>query len=190
MPVVAPANCDNADKVRSQRRIKRKDTSLSCDADLGLRRNRWRHSLQPCAPAHLRKHQDVEEMHRAENEHDHADLTTDRFEHFSNICGSDALLQRERYVADIDKVKADDKEVIDRIGQSFVAAERINQKNAPVFMKRLRYPDGERNAQCDVNNVSPNYRSHGSFLSLVVLSMGTLFWFQKLQRPGNHLALL
>src|SRR5436190_23199153 len=92
MPVVAPANCDNADKVRSQRRIKRKDTSLSCDADLGLRWNRRRHSLQKCAPAHFRKHQDVEEMHRAENEHDHANLTTDRFEHFSNICGSDALL--------------------------------------------------------------------------------------------------
>ena len=90
--------------------------------------------MQKCAPTHFRKHQDVEEMHRAENEHDHADLTTDRFEHFSNICGSDTLLQRKRYVADIDKIKADDKEVIDRIGQLFVAAERINQKNAPVFI--------------------------------------------------------
>ena len=79
-------------------------------------------------------------MHRAENEHDHADLATDRFEHFANICGSDALLQRERYVADIDKIKADDKEVIDRIGQSFVAAERINQKNAPVFMTACALP--------------------------------------------------
>src|SRR6266576_5001958 len=190
MPVVASAKCDTAHKVRSQRRIKRKDTSLSRHVDMTLRRNWGRHSLQKCAPAHFRKHQDVKEVHGAKHEHDHADLATDRFEHFANICGSDALLQRERYVADIDKVKADDKEVIDRIGQSFVAAERINQKNAPVFMKRLRYPDGERNAQCDVNNVSPNYRSHGSFLSLVVLSMGTLFWFQKLQRPGNHLALL
>src|SRR6266550_3848751 len=190
MPVVAPANCDTAHKVRSQRRIKRKDTSLSRDADMSLRRNWGRHSLQKCAPAHFRKHQDVEEMHGAKHEHDHTDLATDRFEYFANICGSDALLQRERYVADIDKIKANDKKVIDRIGQSFVAAERINQENAPVFMKRLRYPDGERNTQCDVNNVSPNYWSHSSFLSLVVLSMGTLFWLQKLQRPRNYLALL
>src|SRR5258708_8605700 len=185
MPVVVSAKCDSARKVRIQHRIKRKGTSLSCHADIGLRRNRRRHSLQKCAPAHFRKHQGVEEMHRAENEHDHANLTTDRFEHFSNICGSDALLQRERYVADIDKIKAHDKEMIDRIGQSFVAAERINQKNAPVFIQRVRYPDGERNAQCDVNNVSPNYLSHGVSFRWFLSSMGTFFWFQKLQRPRN-----
>src|SRR6266576_7271095 len=179
MPVVAPATCDTAHKVRSQRRIKRKDISFGGHADMSLRRNWGRHSLQKCAPAHFRKHQDVEEMHGAKHEHDHTDLATDRFEYFSNICGSDALLQRQRYVADIDKIKANDKKVIDRIGQSFVAAERINQENAPVFMKRLRYPDGERNAQCDVNNVSPNYRSHGSFLSLVFVFNGDVLLVSK-----------
>ena len=90
-------------------------------------------------------------MHGAKHEHDHANLATDRFEHFANICGSDALLQRERYVADIDQIKANNKEVIDRVGQSFVATERINQENAPVLMQCLRYPDCERDAQCDVN---------------------------------------
>src|SRR6476659_1090695 len=187
MSVVASANYDSAHKVRSQHRIKRKATSLGCDADMSLWRNWRRHSLQKCAPAHFRKHQNVGEMHRTKDEHDHADLATDRFEHLANICGSDALLQRERYVADIDKIKPNDKKVIDRVGQSFVAAERINQENAPVFMQRLRDPDGERNAQCDVNNVSPNYWSHGSFLSLVLFSLGTFFWFQKLQRPGDDL---
>src|SRR5882724_255929 len=126
MPVVASANCDSAHTSRSGHRIRRKDTSLSRHADMSLRRNWGRHSQQKCAPAHFRKHQDVEEMHDAKHEHDYADLATDRFEHFANICGSDALLQRKRYVADIDKIKAHDKEVIDRIGQSFVAAERIN----------------------------------------------------------------
>src|SRR6478736_1108700 len=106
-------------------------------------------------------------MHRAKHEHDHADLATNCLEYFANIRGSDALLQRQRYVADIDEVKAHDKEMIDRIGQSLVATERINQKNAPVFMQRLSHPNRERNAQCDVNNVSPNYWNHGSFLSLI-----------------------
>src|SRR5215211_1906073 len=118
-------------------------------------------------------------MHGAKHEHDHADLATDRFEHFANICGSDALLQGKRHVADIDKIKANDKKVIDRIGQSFVAAERINQKNAPVFMQRLRYPDGERNAQRDVNNVSPNYWSHSSCLSLVCAFNGNVLLFSE-----------
>src|SRR5882672_8497625 len=88
MPVVAPTNCDSAHKVRSQRRIKRKDTSLSRHVDMSLGRNWRRHSLQKGAPAHFRKHQDVEEMHRAENEHDHADLATDRFEHFATSVGA------------------------------------------------------------------------------------------------------
>src|SRR5690242_16259505 len=104
-------------------------------------------------------------MHGAQHEHNHTDLATDRFENLANICWGDALLQGDRHVADVDKIKADHKKMIDRIGQSFVAAKRINQKNATVIMQRLRYPYGERNAQCDVNNVSPNYRSHGRFLS-------------------------
>lgn len=80
---------------------------------MSLRRNWRRHSLQKRAPAHFRKHQDVEEMHGAKHEHDHADLATDRFEHFANICGSDALLQGKRDVADVDKIKTNDEEVID-----------------------------------------------------------------------------
>src|SRR6266481_4388592 len=183
MPVVAPANCDSAHKVRSQRRIKRKDTSLRRHAGMSLRRNWGRHSLQKCAPSHFREHQDVKEMHGAKHEHDHANLATDRFEHFANICGSDALLQCKRYVADIDKVEANDKKVIDRVGQSFVAAERINQENAPVLMQRLRDPDGERNAQCDVNNVSPNYWSHGRFLSLVFVFNGDVILVSKTSGP-------
>jgi len=79
-------------------------------------------------------------MHDTEHKHHHADLATDGFQHFSNICGSDALLQRERNVTDVDKVKANDKEVIDRVGQSFVAAEGINQKNAPVFYAASALP--------------------------------------------------
>src|SRR6476660_1229881 len=183
MPAVAPTNCDSAHKVRSQRRIKRKDTSLSHHADMRLRRNWRRHSLQKCTPSHFRKHQDVEEVHDAKHKHDHANLATDRFEHFANICGSDALLQGKRYVADIDKVEAYDKKVIDRIGQSFVAAERVNQENAPVLMQRLRDPDGQRNAQRDVNNVSPNYWSHGSFLSLVLVFNGDVILVSKTSGP-------
>src|SRR4030095_69005 len=142
MPVVAPANCGSAYKVRSRHRTKRKDISLSRDADMGRRWNRRRDSLQKCAPTHFREHENVEEVHGAKHEHDHADLAADRFEHFANICGSDPLLQGKGYVTDIYKIKADNEEVIDRVGQPFVAAERINQKNAPVFMQCLRYPDG------------------------------------------------
>ena len=45
-------------------------------------------------------------------------LRTNRFEHFANICGSDALLQCEGHVTDVDQIKANDQEVIDRIRES------------------------------------------------------------------------
>src|SRR4029453_3215397 len=183
MPAVASATCGSAHKVHTQHRIKRKDTSSSRHADMGLRRNRRRHSLKKCATTHFREHENVEEVHGAKHEHDHADLATDRFEHFANICGSDALLQGQRDVADIDKIKAHDKEVIDRVGQSFVAAKRINQENTPVFMQRMRYPDSERNAQCDVNSVSPNYWSHESFLSLMFVFNGIVLLVSKTSGP-------
>src|SRR5215475_13153458 len=190
MPVVSSTNRGNAHIVRSEHRIKRRDISLSGDGHMRLWRNRWRHSLQKCAPPHFREHENIEEMHKAEHQHNYADLPTHRFEHLTNICGNDALLQCEGHITDVDKIKTHDEEVIDRIGQSFVAAERINQKNATVFVQRQRDPDGERNTQCDVNDVSPNYRSHGSFPSLLLVSMRRSFRFQKLQCPRNHLALL
>src|SRR5215468_4150667 len=112
MPVVSSANCDSAHTACTGHRTKRKDTSLSRHADMSLRRNRRRHNLQESAPAHFRKHKDVEEMHDAEHQHDHANLATDRFEHFANIFGSDALLQCQRDVADVDEIEANHKEVI------------------------------------------------------------------------------
>src|SRR5207247_10431028 len=56
-------------------------------------------------------------------------------------------------------------------GQLHVAVKIINQKNAAVLVERLCDPDGERNSQRDVNNVSPNDWSHDSFLSWFVVSV-------------------
>src|SRR5262245_42286950 len=183
MPVAGPANSGIERTVRSPHRIKRKDISLDRDGDMSLWRDWRRHTLEQCAPTHFRKHQDVKEMHGAEHEHDHADLATDRFEHLADIDGSDVLLQSKRYVADVDQVKTHHQKVIDRIGQTLVSTERIDQKNAPVFMQRLCYPNGERNAQRDVNNVSPNYRSHRSFLSLVFIFNGNDLLVSKASGP-------
>ena len=102
-------------------------------------------------------------MHGAKHEHDNADLATDRFEHFANICGSDALLQCKRYVPDIDKIEANDKEVIDRVGQSFVPAERINRKMRPFLCSVCATQMVSEMLSAMISNVSPNYRSHGSF---------------------------
>ena len=67
-------------------------------------------------------------MHRTEDEHHYANLATDCFKHFANICGSDGLLQCQGDVTDVYKVKTDDKEVINGVGQPFVTPKRVYQK--------------------------------------------------------------
>src|SRR5881296_2663083 len=79
--------------------------------------------------------------------------------------------------------------MVDRAGQLFVAVKRINQKDAAVLVERLCDPDGERNAQRDVNNVSPNDWSHDSFLSWFVVSVkkSGLVHFKNLRAQGTIL---
>jgi hypothetical protein len=54
--------------------------------------------------------------------------------------------------------------MVDGPGQLFVPVKRINQKDPAIRVERLCDPDGERNAQRDVNDISPNDWSHDSFL--------------------------
>lgn len=70
-------------------------------------------------------------MDSAEHEHDDTDLATDRFEYLANICGSDALLQRHRDVADIDKAKTDDKEMIDQSSSRSLPRKESIRKTRP-----------------------------------------------------------
>jgi|SRR5438093_9609356 len=129
-------------------------------------------------------------MHAAEDKHDNADLATDCLKHFAHVCRGGALFQSEGDVTDVDQIKTDNQKMVDRVGQFFVSVKRIDQKDASVLMKRVCYPDGERNAESDINNVSPNNWSHGDFLSWFVFSIKFDRSFQKFERPGNHLVLL
>ena len=70
-------------------------------------------------------------MHRAKHEHDHADLATHRFEHFANIRGSDALLQRQGYVADVDEIKAHDKEMMTESANRSLPRKETIRKTRP-----------------------------------------------------------
>ncbi len=88
---------------------------------MSLRRDWWRHPLQKGASAHFGEDEDVEEMHAAEHEHHYADFTTDCLKHSAEICGRNALSQSKRDVADIDEIKANNEQMVDRIGQLFVA---------------------------------------------------------------------
>ena len=147
---------------------------------MSLRRHRRRCGLQKSAATHSREHEDVKEMHAAEHQHDDADFATDRFKYFPKICRCNSLFQSERNVADVDKIEANHQEMIDGPGLLCVSVKRINQKNAAILVERLRDPDGERNAQRDVDDVSPNDWSHDGFLSCFAVSVKGVCFISKI----------
>ncbi len=51
--------------------------------------------------------------------------------------------------------------MVDRISSLLVAAEGIDQKESAVFVERLRHPNGERDADDDVNDVGVDGCGHG-----------------------------
>ena len=49
--------------------------------------------------------------------------------------------QRHHDPPDVDEVEADDEQMIDGVGQHFIAVERLDEKGAAVAVQRSRYPD-------------------------------------------------
>src|SRR5437588_8282516 len=50
--------------------------------------------------------------------------------------------------------------MIDRIRQGLVAVENVHQKDAPILVKRARDPDGQGNADCQIEQVSSYFDRH------------------------------
>ena len=54
-----------------------------------------------------------------------------------------AEFQRQTDVTQIDQVKAHHQQVIDRVSQGLIAVKNVHQKDAAVFVQRVRDPDGQ-----------------------------------------------
>src|SRR5690349_6448656 len=92
--------------------VQRSSTDLSMTLSSRLHVNRFGRALAP-----FRDDEDVEEVHRAEHEQHEADLRAQEFDGFLRRDRLVAELQRERHVAHVDQVKADDEQVIDGVGE-------------------------------------------------------------------------
>src|SRR6476659_6491941 len=99
------------------------------------------------AAAPATKKEQVKEVHATEHDQYHADLDGQCFHRF--LRGSDDVpeFQGHADVPEVDQVEADDEQVIDRIGEGFVAVEDVNQKHAAVFVEGA----GDPNRQGDTN---------------------------------------
>src|SRR5215213_1582984 len=113
------------------------------------------------AAAHAAENEKIEEVHPAQDEKHHAYLHGQGFNALLGSIDGVAELQGQADVAEIDEVKADDKQVVDGIGEGFVAMKDVDEKHATVFVEGASYPDSQRDADSQVNQVCAYSDCHG-----------------------------
>src|SRR5215213_4955755 len=100
-------------------------------------------------------------MHSAEDEKHHADFDGKGFNALFSRLDGVAEFQGQADVAEIDQVKADDEQVIDGVSEGFVAVKDVNEEDASVFVEGTGYPDGQRDAENEVDQVCAQSDCHG-----------------------------
>ena len=93
-------------------------------------------------------------MHTAEDQQHCADFDGQRLDAF--LSGRDLIPQLECQTdeAEIDKIETHHQQVIDRISQRLVAVKNVDQEDAAILVQRVRDPDGQRDANAEINQVS------------------------------------
>src|SRR6266446_2099811 len=109
---------------------------------------------------HTTKNEKVEKVHDAKDYQHHSNFSRQRLN--TRLRGFNLVTKFERQanVTKINQVKADHQQMIDRICQRLVTVKDINQKHPSVFVERASYPDGQRNANGQVNQVCGDSYRH------------------------------
>src|SRR5690349_11671512 len=113
------------------------------------------------AAAHAAEDEEVEEVHPAEDEEHHADLDGESLDALFGGGDGVAQFQGQADVAEVDEVETDDEEVVDGVREGLVAVEDVDEKDAAVFVERASDPDGQRDAERQVNQVCGDSDGHG-----------------------------
>src|SRR4030095_4676848 len=119
---------------------------------------------------------------------DGAHFRTKRFEYALQVRGLVAVFHGESHVADVDQVKANEQQMIERIGQSFVAVKAVYEEDAPAFVQGLRNPDGERDTNGEIGEVGPDGGIHVvvSFLFVRLVVSGYIESMLQKKRSEEH----
>ena len=117
---------------------------------------------QPALP-HPREDVEIEEVHEAQHQQDHADLRAQTFQTLLRSRRRHAILQRERHITDVDQIEPDDEQVIDRVRKLLVSQKTIHEEDTTVCMQRPGDPDGERNADGEVDEIGRDNPVHIQF---------------------------
>src|SRR5882724_164892 len=160
---VPPASRGRVDKDRTPDHRGQSDRPWSplLHGGKSVRCNRRRAMMNTGAPAHAAENEKVEKVHAAEHDEHHSNLARQSFNSLLGRPDLIAKLEGQAYIAKVNEVKPDDQEVVNRIRQRLVPVKHIHQKNPAVFVQRLGHPDGQGDADGQVNQVSRDSYRHG-----------------------------
>jgi len=91
-----------------------------------IRRKRRRHEPFGTALAQTVEDVEIHEVHDSQDDEHESDFGTDQFHSLTGVIYELGGAERERDVADVDQVKAHDKQVIDGGGEFPVAMKRVD----------------------------------------------------------------
>jgi hypothetical protein len=100
-------------------------------------------------------------VHHAEDEEYDADLHRERLEEPPGVAHRVGSLEIQRHEPQVDEVEADHQQVVDGLGEFFVAPQDIGEEDAAVGAQRPGDPHRESDADDEVDDVGDDCEIHG-----------------------------
>ncbi len=133
----------------------------------------WAHFFPSRAFSRAGQDVEVEKVHHSQNQHYHAELAAACLEDALGAHDIEVEFHVESHETDVDEVKAHDQQMVDTIGELFVAVEAVHEENATTLVQRACDPDGERNGNAEIDAVGDDSLRdgivHGVYFFLVFL---------------------
>ena len=103
----------------------------------------------------------VEEVHAAEHQQDLPDL--DRQQLDRGLQADDRLgSQRQGHEPEVHEIEADEQQVVDRVRRQCIVVEGVEQEGTPVLVQRVSHPNGEGDAEGEVDEIGADHAASPS----------------------------
>jgi hypothetical protein len=99
-------------------------------------------------------------VHHAEDQQHHAELGRQGLEDAPGVGDGAVAVEVERDEAEVDEVEADHQEVVDGIGELLVPVQHVGEEDPPVAAERAGDPDGQGDADDQVDDVGDDRAVH------------------------------
>src|SRR4051794_4925485 len=102
----------------------------------------------------------VGEVHDTDHQSDTTDLGRQQLHDTAAVIDLVGRRHKERDVAEVQQVEADDQQLVDGVSQSVVAVEDVDQEDLTVPAKGPGHPNGERHGDGEVQQVREDGQVH------------------------------